>query len=158
MPDSAHPALCSCACAVNHRAKLQRSLWDRGRSFRLLPKVTGSFSLANESCVLILEMICGLVFLNPEMAVVVPRSGLKPGAAAFCSCTFPGKAGGVSFFCIKTPIIRGGLCEATHICARYVGQMCAHFLMKTKLDSVFFLQPGREKNTKFVCWLRKDCP
>lgn len=108
-------------------------------------------------------MICGTVFLDPEMAAVVPRSGLKPGAAllcaaAFCSCTFPGKAGGVSVFCIKTPVIRGGLCEATHICARYVGQTCVHFLMKTKLDSVFFLQPGREKNTKFACRLRKDRP
>lgn len=55
----------------------------------------------------------------------------------------------VKFFCIKKiikMIISGVPCEATHICALYVGQMCVHFFMKTKLDSVSFLQPERENH------------
>lgn len=58
-----------------------------------------------------------------------------------CSCTVP-KQGVVNFFALKK-IIYGVLCEAAHICALYVGQMRVHFFMKTKLDSISFLQPGR---------------
>lgn len=81
------------------------------------------------------------------MDVAIPSSSAEPGAAllcaaAFCSCTVP-KQGVVNFFALKK-IIYGVLCEAAHICALYVGQMRVHFFMKTKLDSISFLQPGGE--------------
>lgn len=79
--------------------------------------------------------------------MAIRSSSAKPGAAllcaaAFCSCTVP-EQGVVNFFALKK-IIYGALCEAAHICALYVGQMRVHFFMKTKLDSISFLQPGRE--------------